>query len=69
MVENNTASTETVPMRWREKVRPAKTLLGTNQLTPLSETCDQQIIASPLITLHSPRTGRRSKLDASMYGR
>ena len=26
------ASTETVPMRWREKVRPAEKLLGTSQL-------------------------------------
>jgi len=37
-------------------VRPAKTLLGTNHLAPLSEVCDQQIIANLLITLHSPRT-------------
>ena len=28
----NTASTETVPTRWREKVRPAEILLGTSQL-------------------------------------
>ena len=39
-----------------KKVRSAKTLLGTNQLTPLSEACDQQIIANLLITLHSPQT-------------
>jgi len=26
------ASTETVPTRWREKVRPAEKLLGTSQL-------------------------------------
>jgi hypothetical protein len=26
------ASTETVPMRWREKVMPAEKLLGTSQL-------------------------------------
>jgi hypothetical protein len=37
-------------------VRSAKTLLGTNQLTPLSEACDQQIIANLLVTLHSPQT-------------
>jgi hypothetical protein len=44
------ASTETVPMRWREKVRPSMTLLGRNQLTPLLEACDQQIIANLLVT-------------------
>jgi len=33
------------------------------------ETCDQQIIANLLITLHSLRTGRRSKLGASMCDR
>jgi hypothetical protein len=37
-------------------VRSAKTLLGTNQLTPLSEAYDQQIIANLLVTLHSPQT-------------
>ena len=37
-------------------MRSAKTLLGTNQLTPLSEACDQQIIANLLVTLHSPQT-------------
>lgn len=46
------ASTETVPMRCREKVGPAIP----DKLTPGEELCDQQIIASPLITLHSPRT-------------
>ena len=50
------ASTETVPVRLRKKVRSAKTLLGTNQLTPLSEAYDQKIIANLLVTLHSPQT-------------
>ena len=32
------------------------TLLGRNQLTPLLEACDQQIIANLLVTPHSPQT-------------
>ena len=35
---------EIVPMRWREKVGSAKTLLGKNQLTPLEVTCDQRTL-------------------------
>ena len=39
-----------------KKDEASETLLRTNQLTPLSEACDQQIIANLLITLHLPRT-------------
>jgi hypothetical protein len=46
------ASTETVPKSWQEKSEAN----CTRQADLSSETCDQRIIANPLITLHSPQT-------------